>query len=329
MKEKRPGFFASRACLFVAILCSLLSVAHLTTAYYHDRVLLTDIGALTFTSGQMTTGRRSSPVPQLTCVGGSASGQPQPSVVQCRNVGHDGFDVQWRCEADMSDDFRFGRVTVVCEGFDSPDDPYILRGSCGLEYTLDLTDEGRARQQQKYNSGGYNQGYSGYSTGYNSYYGNNGYSWSSRFGNLFTLMIIAAVVYGVWRSCLSPQATGGYAPGGGGGGYGYAAGGGGGGGFGAGPQFGSTTATCAPAGPPAGGGGGFWGGMATGGLLGYLFGRRPGYGGGYGYGNRYGGGYGAGYGGYGGGMRMGGGGGMRMGGGGGGARTRTAAGFGG
>ncbi len=42
----------------------------------------------------------------------------------------------------MDNDFRLGRVEVVCEGYDYPDDPYILKGSCGLEYTLDYTREG-------------------------------------------------------------------------------------------------------------------------------------------------------------------------------------------
>ena len=38
--------------------------------------------------------------------------------------------------------FRFGNIEVVCEGYDYPDDPFILKGSCGLEYTLDYTMEG-------------------------------------------------------------------------------------------------------------------------------------------------------------------------------------------
>lgn len=38
----------------------------------------------------------------------------------------------------MDNAYRFGRVEVSCEGFSHPDDPYILKGSCGLEYTLEL-----------------------------------------------------------------------------------------------------------------------------------------------------------------------------------------------
>merc|ERR1711963_1013812 len=37
---------------------------------------------------------------------------------------------------------RFGRVEVVCEGYDYAEDDFILAGSCGLEYTLELTKEG-------------------------------------------------------------------------------------------------------------------------------------------------------------------------------------------
>lgn len=32
-----------------------------------------------------------------------------------------------------------------CEGYDSPDDPYILKGSCGVEYRLILTSLGEEK----------------------------------------------------------------------------------------------------------------------------------------------------------------------------------------
>lgn len=31
---------------------------------------------------------------------------------------------------------------VSCEGYDSSEDQYVLRGSCGLEYNLDYTELG-------------------------------------------------------------------------------------------------------------------------------------------------------------------------------------------
>lgn len=60
-------------------------------------VPLRDVQVLTLYKGRHTTARRSSPVPQLQCVGGSAGCQAfVPEVVQCQNKGWDGVDVQVR-----------------------------------------------------------------------------------------------------------------------------------------------------------------------------------------------------------------------------------------
>lgn len=37
----------------------------------------------------------------------------------------------------MSERVIFNHVEVICEGYDYPEDDYILLGSCGLEFTLD------------------------------------------------------------------------------------------------------------------------------------------------------------------------------------------------
>jgi hypothetical protein len=119
---------------------------------YLSRVLLRDVKVLTLERGKMTTSRRSAPIPQLQCVGGSACRYSEyfPSVVQCYNMGiDDNGEVQWRCEADLDPDVKFGKVTVSCEGFDSPDDPYILQGSCGLEYHLEFTNLGIQKMQKR------------------------------------------------------------------------------------------------------------------------------------------------------------------------------------
>lgn len=56
---------------------------------------LKDVQVLTLHEGAMTTGRRSSPVPQLKLAGGSAANDLGPlSTIQCYNRGHDGYDVQ-------------------------------------------------------------------------------------------------------------------------------------------------------------------------------------------------------------------------------------------
>ena len=56
-------------------------------------------------------------------------------VVQCYNRGWDGDDIQWECKTDMDNAYRFGTISVTCEGYSYPDDPYILKGSCGVFYT--------------------------------------------------------------------------------------------------------------------------------------------------------------------------------------------------
>lgn len=62
-----------------------------------DAVLLQNVQTLTLYRGRYTTARRSSPVPQLQCVGGSAGCHAfVPEVVQCQNRGWDGVDVQVR-----------------------------------------------------------------------------------------------------------------------------------------------------------------------------------------------------------------------------------------
>ena len=58
-------------------------------------MLLRDVNVLTLYKGRYTTARRSSPVLQLQCVGGSAGcGAFVPEVVQCVNKGWDGVDAQ-------------------------------------------------------------------------------------------------------------------------------------------------------------------------------------------------------------------------------------------
>lgn len=57
-------------------------------------------------------------------------------VVQCYNRGSDGDDVQWECKTDIDNAYRFGKISVSCEGYSYPDDPYVLKGSCGVCYRL-------------------------------------------------------------------------------------------------------------------------------------------------------------------------------------------------
>lgn len=118
-----------RCIIFLLAFCAIISA-------YADKVRLADIQVLTFQKGMVTTGRRSPGVPQLQCVNCNHQNQDKVTSVQCRNVGTDGRDVNWKCETSVSKEWELGLTSVSCEGFDYPDDPYVLVGSCGLEYQL-------------------------------------------------------------------------------------------------------------------------------------------------------------------------------------------------
>ncbi|PLW08765.1 hypothetical protein PCANC_08104 [Puccinia coronata f. sp. avenae] len=100
-----------------------------------QKVLLSSIDTLTFYDGETTTFRRTSPVQQLSCSGPGCK-LFRPDVIQCYNKGGSGTEIDWKCEADLPSKLRLGRVEVGCEGWSNSNDPYILKGSCALSYTL-------------------------------------------------------------------------------------------------------------------------------------------------------------------------------------------------
>lgn len=69
-------------------------------------------------------------------------------VMRCTNEGG-GYggasDAQWSCTAPLPPELRLGSTDVVCEGYAGPDDPHVLRGSCGVEYRMALTERGEER----------------------------------------------------------------------------------------------------------------------------------------------------------------------------------------
>lgn len=292
--------------LLTAVLLPFLLVGH-ASCWDDGSVLLREIQVLTLYKGRYTTARRSSPVPQLQCVGGSAGCHAfVPEVVQCQNKGWDGVDVQWECKTDMDNAYRFGRIEVSCEGYNHPTDAYILRGSCGLEFTLELTEDGRRRTQGSWGSHG---GFKGFgdlggfaSSFFNGFSGNkhqhhqqshqSSYpSGSEDSIGLLVPVVFLLLAYGVYKLFLSgnvaqwgqndgqagyprdhfhDSTTGPPPPGFKPDFTGYS---------GANPGYGFhsdyTHGQQYPRGHAAPGtGGGFWTGMGTGGLLGYLFGRQ-------------------------------------------------------
>ncbi|CAN9379538.1 unnamed protein product [Alternaria alternata] len=112
-----------------------------------DKVKLANIQSLTLRKDQKTSARRVDPIQQLKCIGGSARGLYEPDVMRCKNSGsdYDENSIQWTCTASLPEEFKLGSTDVICEGYDYPEDPYILKGSCGVEYRLILTEKGQER----------------------------------------------------------------------------------------------------------------------------------------------------------------------------------------
>jgi hypothetical protein len=69
------------------------------------------------------------------------------------NLGNDSEEdkevVQWACNAALPPEFKLGSTDVVCEGYRDADDEWVLKGSCGVEYRLLLTELGQERYQEK------------------------------------------------------------------------------------------------------------------------------------------------------------------------------------
>lgn len=67
--------------------------------------------------------------------------------MRCTNQGadYDDENIQWTCVADIPAEFKLGGTEVVCEGYRSAEDDWVLKGSCGVEYQLLLTDKGEER----------------------------------------------------------------------------------------------------------------------------------------------------------------------------------------
>ena len=102
------------------------------------QILLQNVQNLVLTQGMMTAARRSYSVPQINVIGGSARSHYRAlTTMNCKNIGFDGVDVTWKCEAPLESNLKLGRVVINCEGYTSPMDPYILPGSCGAEVNLE------------------------------------------------------------------------------------------------------------------------------------------------------------------------------------------------
>ncbi|KAM3623529.1 uncharacterized protein V6R79_012232 [Siganus canaliculatus] len=211
MNSKETRVFTTAVVLFLAV--------GFSSSWDDGKVLLRDVQVLTLYKGRFTAARRSSPVPQLQCVGGSAGCHAfLPEVVQCQNKGWDGVDVQWECKTDMDNAYRFGRIEVSCEGYNHPDDAHILKGSCGLEYTLELTEEGRRTRGSQSGFKGFEglgsfassffSGFSGNKHQHQQYNQQSSHpSGSEDSGGLLVVVVLLLLAYGVYKLFLSGNIT--------------------------------------------------------------------------------------------------------------------------
>jgi hypothetical protein len=103
-----------RRSAWFLLVCALWLLGFCDAIYspYGKGVRLEDVQAITLHRGKKTTSRRAGAVLQLKCLGGC---EYEPDTVQCVNVGSDGMDVQWRCEADLPRDVKFAHTQVTCE----------------------------------------------------------------------------------------------------------------------------------------------------------------------------------------------------------------------
>lgn len=256
---------------------SLLPSPALGASRPSNAILLSDVQSLTLRAGAKTTHRRVSPIPQLKCVSSPAICHLyEVDVMRCTNQGsgYDSEDVQWACSASLPPELKLGSTDVICEGYTSPNDPYVLRGSCGVEYRLVLTDVGERKFPELATGSGW-----GWSEG-----GGNSNEQSNLSG-IFLFVFALVCLWIVYSACFADNRTG-TGPAGqrrwrdgwggfGGGGFdpGFGPGGGGGG---------------RPPSPPYSGGPkpswtqnqhegwrpGFWTGLAGGAAAGYAAGNR-------------------------------------------------------
>lgn len=230
-----------------------------------NAILLSNVHTLTLHGdNRQTTSRRLPPIPQLTCTGPSKRICNLYAIdsMRCRNEGFDyddEEDVQWTCTADLPPEFKLGSTDVVCEGYRGPEDRWVLKGSCGVEYRLLLTEKGEERFGR-------------------SARGRSRSGWRDVVGEMlfFGVMALTAgvILVSMLRACFGRRVRpgqrrrwGGFWGGGGGDdGYGYPPG--------PPPPYSSHSSSWFSTSPAQGWRPGFWSGALGGGSLGYELGRR-------------------------------------------------------
>ncbi|OKL56840.1 hypothetical protein UA08_07936 [Talaromyces atroroseus] len=127
---------------------ALFSSAFSETPPGPNAIRLSNVQTLTLHAHRMTWYRRVSPIHQLKCVGPSSVCRLyEVDSMRCTNQGYDydEEDIQWTCTASLPPEFKLGSTDVICEGYRDAEDKWVLKGSCGVEYRLLLTEKGEER----------------------------------------------------------------------------------------------------------------------------------------------------------------------------------------
>jgi hypothetical protein len=179
-----------------------------------DAILLSKVKSLTLRANAQTSHRRVPSVPQLSCEGPGCA-YYAVDIMRCLNSGsgYSPEDIEWSCTASLPEEFKLGSTDVICEGYSSRDDPYVLKGSCGVEYRLLLTEKGEER---------YGRGKGGWGGGRED---PGGWTWESV---IFVIIFVGVLGWIIYSACTAvpaagaappgPQRPGGFWGGGGGGG---------------------------------------------------------------------------------------------------------------
>ncbi|KAI2642591.1 hypothetical protein GGS21DRAFT_486412 [Xylaria nigripes] len=272
--------------IFPAALLTLLLAPNVSAkAKPKDAILLSEVQTLTLRANKQTSHRRVSAIPQLKCVSSpQVCALHAVDTMRCTNQGssYNAEDIEWSCTASLPPELKLGATDVICEGYASPDDPYVLRGSCGVEYRLVLTELGERKFPEIANprGGGWFSGWGDDGGKASQTSGREGEGISASVFGVIFVAVLLWIIYSAWTQADAPGAArrrprNGWFGGGGGGfdpGFGPGGGGGGGGGYDPPPPYSKYSTSSRQ--NQEGWRPGFWSGLAGGAAAGYLAGNR-------------------------------------------------------
>jgi len=101
------------------------------------RVRMDHLRMLEFTRDERAISKHGAGPMQLECVGGRAwFDRYRLDKALCTRQEND-----WVCETEVVHGYTISNVKVVCEGYDSPNDAFVVDGSCNMQYEIEHNEE--------------------------------------------------------------------------------------------------------------------------------------------------------------------------------------------